>query len=121
MKKIFITTVLCFAGMFLFAQKQATAKNYTPSLVSYKDYKSLISEVEKHRSERLVDLDTFLKMSKEENVVILDTRSTFRYNQKHIKNAIHLSFTDFTQQALQVYEANSQSKHQNFNLLQQQF
>lgn len=39
-------------------------------------------------------------MSKEENVVILDTRSTLRYNLKHIQGAIHLSFTDFTQQSL---------------------
>jgi hypothetical protein len=39
-------------------------------------------------------------MSKEENVIILDTRSTYRYDRKHIKGALHLDFTDFTQDNL---------------------
>ena len=56
-----------------------------------------VAEVESHRAERLISLETFLKMSQEENVVILDTRSDFRYNRKHLKGAIHLDFTDFTQ------------------------
>ena len=100
MNKTLITAVLCFSGVFSFAQKQEIIKDYNQSLVSYDDFKNLTSEVEKHRADRLVDLNTFLRMSKEENVVILDTRSTFRYNLKHIQGAIHLSFTDFTQQSL---------------------
>jgi hypothetical protein len=41
-----------------------------------------------------------LKIAKEENVVILDSRSDFRFNRKHLKGAIHLDFTDFTQNNL---------------------
>lgn len=100
MKKVFITAILCLTAIFSFAQKQEVPKDYTQSLVSYDDYKGLISEVEHHRADRLIDLNTFLRMSKEENVIILDTRSTFRYNLKHIQGAIHLSFTDFTQLSL---------------------
>jgi rhodanese-related sulfurtransferase len=48
----------------------------------------------------LVSLNVFLKISKEENVVILDSRSDFRFNRKHLKGAIHLDFTDFTQENL---------------------
>jgi hypothetical protein len=36
-------------------------------------------------------------MSKEPEVIILDTRSTFRFERIHLKGAKHLSFTDFTQ------------------------
>jgi hypothetical protein len=39
-------------------------------------------------------------MSKEPGVIILDTRSTFRYERIHVKGAKHLSFTDFTQNNL---------------------
>jgi hypothetical protein len=39
-------------------------------------------------------------MSKENNVVILDSRSDFRFNRKHLKGAIHLDFTDYTQENL---------------------
>lgn len=73
---------------------------FPKALVDYRDFKNLVTEVEKHRSERLIDLSTFLKMSKEVNTIILDTRSDFRYNRKHLKGAIHLSFTDFTQENL---------------------
>jgi hypothetical protein len=48
----------------------------------------------------LIDLDTFLKMSNEPGVIILDSRSTFRYERIHVKGAKHLSFTDFTQNNL---------------------
>ena len=71
--------------------------NYPKSLADYSDFKNLVTEVENHRAERLINLDTFLKMSEEDEVVILDTRSDFRYNRKHLKNAKHLDFTDFTQ------------------------
>ena len=70
------------------------------SKVSFADFKALVNEVEAIREERLIDLNEFLAMSKQENVVILDTRSDKRYEQKHIKGAIHLDFTDFTQENL---------------------
>lgn len=40
-------------------------------------------------------------MSERPGVVILDTRSAFRYERIHVKGAKHLSFTDFTQSNLQ--------------------
>jgi hypothetical protein len=36
-------------------------------------------------------------MAAEENTIILDTRSKEMYDAKHIKGAIHLNFSDFTQ------------------------
>jgi hypothetical protein len=57
----------------------------------------LTKEVKEYRKDRLVALDKFLSMSKEKNTIILDTRSTEMYNRKHVKGAVHLDFTDFTQ------------------------
>jgi len=74
--------------------------NYRKAKVSYDDFKSLVAEVEKHRESRLVDLNTFLKMSREPNVIILDSRSGNRYDRIHVKGAKHLAFTDFTQDNL---------------------
>ncbi|MBL8891724.1 MAG: rhodanese-like domain-containing protein [Planctomycetaceae bacterium] len=70
---------------------------YKKAKVSFRDFQELVVEVEKHREARLIDLDTFLKMSREPNVIVLDTRSDFRYERIHIKGAKHLAFTDFTQ------------------------
>jgi hypothetical protein len=68
--------------------------------VSFDDFKGLVAEVETHRATRLIDLNTFLKMSQEPGVIILDSRSAFRYDRIHVKGATHLAFTDFTQDNL---------------------
>lgn len=81
-------------------KKMQKDTQYPKALVDYEDFKNLVSELEKQREKNLVSLDVFLKMAKEENVVILDTRSDFRFNRKHLKGAIHLDFTDFTQDNL---------------------
>ena len=78
----------------------AQDSNYPKAKVSFADFKGLVAEVEKHRADRLVDLDSFLRMSKEPGVVILDTRSTYRFERIHLKGARHLSFSDFTQDNL---------------------
>ncbi len=90
-----VTSILLFANS-AFAQDNL----YPMAKVSFDDFKNLVAEVETHRTHRLIDLDTFLKMSKEPGVIILDSRSTFRYERIHIKGAKHLSFTDFTQNNL---------------------
>ncbi|MBI1336717.1 MAG: rhodanese-like domain-containing protein [Phycisphaera sp.] len=78
----------------------AQEKTYPKALVSYDDFKSLVAQVEAHRASHLIDLDTFLEMSKKPGVIILDSRSTFRYDRLHVKGATHLAFTDFTQDNL---------------------
>ncbi|MDR3616999.1 MAG: rhodanese-like domain-containing protein [Candidatus Obscuribacterales bacterium] len=78
----------------------AQDNNYPKAKVSFEDYKGLVTKVETHRTSRLIDLHTFLKMSREPGVVILDTRSTFRFDRIHLKGAKHLCFTDFTQDNL---------------------
>lgn len=75
----------------------STSVSYPKARVSYEDFKQLVEEVESHRKDRLLSLDQFIEMSKQPNVVVLDTRSAFRYDRIHIKGAKHLSFTDFTQ------------------------
>ncbi len=79
----------------------AAGTNYPVAKVSFEDFKMLVTEVETHRTNHLVDLDTFLKMSKEPDVIILDSRSAFRFARIHISGARHLAFTDFTQDNLQ--------------------
>jgi hypothetical protein len=108
MKKITILNLIlfCLTSYIVHSQtsKNTTTmteeKQYPKALVDYDDFKNLVLEVEKARANRLVSLDTFLKMSQESNTIILDTRSDSRYNRKHLKGAKHLDFTDFTQDNL---------------------
>lgn len=108
MKKIILLIAISFIAIVLISQtrniqtqeKMKIQETYPKSLASYNDFKNLVVFVEPHRKERLIGLDTFLKMSREDNVIILDTRSEFRYKRKHLKGAIHLNFSDFTQDNL---------------------
>jgi len=86
--------------VLLAASASAQGKDYPAAKVSFADFKGLVEAVEPHRAERLVDLDTFLKMSREPDTIIFDSRSDFRFDRIHIKGAKHLAFTDFTQENL---------------------
>lgn len=79
---------------------RAQDAGYPKAKVSFADFAQLIQEVEPHRASRLVDLPTFLAMSREPDTIILDARSTFRFERIHLQGARHLAFTDFTQESL---------------------
>lgn len=71
-----------------------------PSLVDFDAYQNLVSEVKEHRKNYMLNAEEFVAMSKNEKVIILDTRSDSMYMAAHVKGAIHLNFSDFTQENL---------------------
>lgn len=94
--RIIISLLILFTSLTLISNESI----FKPAKVDFDAYEKLVSEVKAHRKSRLIDFNEFQKSSKEENVVILDTRTAYMYNQKHIKGAIHLNFSDFTQDNL---------------------
>ncbi|MFN8608027.1 MAG: rhodanese-like domain-containing protein [Vulcanimicrobiota bacterium] len=96
-KLVGISVTLALAAVYPGWTKEP---GYPKAKVSFQDFKGLVTEVEAHRARHLVNLDAFLKMSKEPGTIILDSRSTFRYERIHLQGAKHLSFTDFTQSNL---------------------
>lgn len=97
MKKLLVLTfLLSFStGTLVSAQSQQMQK-LKPSKVNYKGFVAMSKEVGAFRQKRMIDVDTFLKMAKEPNTIILDTRSQSAYKKKHLKGAVHLNFSDFT-------------------------
>jgi rhodanese-related sulfurtransferase len=95
-------TKLLAVSLILLAANVGLAQgtNYPKAKVSFEDFKGLVAEVEAHRASHLIDLNTFLKMSKEPGAIILDCRSDFRFDRIHAKGAKHLAFTDYTQDNL---------------------
>lgn len=85
--------IMLFTRLFTFAQLK-------PAYVDFDAYEKLVAEVKEHRKSRLLTASEFIKTSKQEKVLILDTRSDSMYNAVHIKGAIHLNFSDFTQDNL---------------------
>lgn len=103
MKTLKKAILILIGGIMAISAKQSTAQIAgisKPAKVDYDAYEKLVAEVKQHRKERLVDVATFNKMSKDKKVIILDTRSDAMYKSKHVKGAIHLNFADFTQENL---------------------
>ena len=73
----------------------------TPALVDFEAYETLVTEVKEHRKTRLLSAQEFKTMSRQDKVIILDTRSDSMFAAVHVKGAIHLNFSDFTQANLQ--------------------
>jgi rhodanese-related sulfurtransferase len=69
----------------------------TPALVDFDAYEKLVTEVKEHRKTRLLNAEEFVKLSRQQKVIILDTRSDSMYAAAYVKGAIHLNFSDFTQ------------------------
>ena len=50
--------------------------------------------------ERRVSEAEFLRMAAEEGTIILDTRSKEKFDKLHVRGAVHLNFSEFTEGAL---------------------
>lgn len=88
----------------------AQEHEYAKANVNYDAFENLVKEVKSHRAKRLLSLEKFIEHSNDTNVVILDTRSDSMYNAKHIAGAIHMNFSDFTQENLKRLIPNPDTK-----------
>lgn len=104
MKKLFFTLAIAIMSL------SSNSFGQNASFVDYDAYLKLAKEVQEHRKERVVSSQKFVDLSKEANVIILDTRSEKMYKQKHIKGAINLNFSDFTQETLAKIIPNKDTK-----------
>jgi len=68
--------------------------------INYVGFTALASDLEKTREANRVSEEEFIRLSKEPGTIILDARSKDRFEALHVKGAIHLAFTDFTEPAL---------------------
>ena len=68
--------------------------------VDYDGFLSLTEELVEYREGRLIDLEAFNEMKVEPGTIVLDTRSGSAYMMGHIDGAVHLNFSDFTDDKL---------------------
>lgn len=84
------------AFFFFLCTLSVFAQDNEAAFIDASGFEQVTQQAFQHRQQRLVDLPTFLKLSKQQNTLILDTRSASAYHQKHLSGAIHLNFSDFT-------------------------
>lgn len=89
--------VIVLASVAMSAQK---AKDIPNPAIDMKAFLKAAAKASEHRETHRVTEDEFIRMSKEEGVVILDARSRQKYDELHIRGAVNLSFPDITVESL---------------------
>ncbi|MEM5565853.1 rhodanese-like domain-containing protein [Psychroserpens sp. AS72] len=94
------TFILLSMTLLMCSTSETQKPNFPKAKVSYSDFEDLVNVVKDHRAKRLISFEEFSEKSKNPNVIILDTRSKDMYDKKHVKGALHLNFSDFSQSNL---------------------
>ena len=68
--------------------------------IRYDQFAEMTVELAPVRENHRISEEEFIRMAAEPGTIILDARSRDRYERIHIKGAIHLALTDFTEEAL---------------------
>ena len=99
MKRILPFTL---AVIFLtsFAVPAQNFVNIPNPAIDMKGYLKVVKKAAKHRAERRLTEDEFIRMSQEPGVVVLDARSRKKYDELHVRGAVNLSFPDITVESL---------------------
>ena len=95
-KRFLIPHLMIIMAFSAFGQQSETSVKAT----DIGKFFELSTEAEKHRRTRLISIDQFNEMSKDGNTIILDSRSAEAYEMTHLKGAINLNFSDFTEEKL---------------------
>jgi rhodanese-related sulfurtransferase len=114
MKKFipFILTMLLglSCSRVAFPQTTQRQKEIPNRLIDYPKFEKIVNQSGKLRAQRRLTEAEFLKVMSEKNVVILDARTDKRYDMLHIRGAVNLPFTEFTEQSLAQIIPSKQTK-----------
>ncbi|MEO8616680.1 MAG: rhodanese-like domain-containing protein [Luteolibacter sp.] len=91
------TTTLFYSLPFIVS---ALATELPNPEINYPGFVALSEKLDPVREAHRISEEKFIAMAAEPSTVILDARSKDKYENIHIKGAIHLAFTDFTEEAL---------------------
>lgn len=94
MHKLLLTTCLITASL------HAGDKPIPNRLIDYAGFLKGAHEVAELRRERRVTEEEFIRMARDPATIILDARSTEKFNLLHVKDAKHLSLPDVTAEEL---------------------
>ncbi|WP_084419631.1 rhodanese-like domain-containing protein [Henriciella litoralis] len=100
---ISLTTLIAFVATGLLATASAQVgegAERPSSQIDYDGFLNVSDEVRGVRAARLVSLEDFSEMATQPDTIILDARSESAYRQGHIDGAVHLSFSDFSDERL---------------------
>jgi hypothetical protein len=101
MKTIYSATIFLVIFATHFATHFATAQTIPNPLIDYDEFQRIVVSSKSERESHRLTEAQFLTSREDSATIILDARSSARFQQRHIKGAINLPFTEFTAETLQ--------------------
>jgi len=99
MKKVI--SILCVILLSTASTAQVMKSRHIPNEnIDFVGFAALVSQLEPLRETYRISEAEFIEMSKDEDTIILDTRSAAKYAKLHVKGAVHLNFSDITSDTL---------------------
>jgi 3-mercaptopyruvate sulfurtransferase SseA len=92
MKTLFLTLFLSISSAF--------ADQIPNRLIDYKEFQKIVATSANERESHRLTEPQFIEAMADKTAVILDARSTSKYELRHIRGAVNLPFTDFTAETL---------------------
>ena len=99
MRKHVLFAAILLAAFAIAVNAQQASGLYNPS-IDMDGFLKVSQDAAKHRSTRRLTEEQFIAASKEPGAVILDARSSEKFDELHIAGAINLSFPDITVESL---------------------
>jgi phage shock protein E len=91
---------LAAAGLLLMAAGVSLGEQPPNARIDYERFQLLTRELDAVRREHRLSEEDFIRAAAEPGTIVLDARTLDKYEQIHVKGAVHLAFTDFTEEAL---------------------
>lgn len=95
-----LAALIAFVASGLLANAQEAPAAQGSAEIDYPGFAAMTADVMAYREGRLISLEAFNDMKDEPGTIILDTRSAMAYQMGHIDGAVHLNFSDFTDEKL---------------------
>jgi len=89
----------CLATLASAARGAPIERIVNPS-IDMNRFLAIANEAARYRESRRISEAEFIRLSRQPGTMVLDARSTEKYDQLHVRGAIHLSFPDITAASL---------------------
>jgi hypothetical protein len=99
MRSPFVLIAICTAFTSASAAEPRPAVPSNPA-IDMPGYLAVAEEAARHRESHRVTEAEFIRMSRDPGTVVLDARSREKYDELHVKGALHLSFPDIAVESL---------------------
>jgi len=83
-----------------FAADRAPATAAANPAIDMPGFLKVSAEAARHRERRRISEADFIRMSREPGTLVLDARSRAKYEELHVRGAVHLSFPDIAIESL---------------------